>query len=99
MDAKATVKGGLFARGGRSRIPTVATDHDFHPEATVTPVGLFLPALDELLLYGITSKVTSDGLVDCLERWWEVGHDRCDHITTLVITAFCDCFRYEIGIG
>jgi hypothetical protein len=85
MDAKATVKVGPFARGGRSRIPTVATDHDFHPEATVTPVGLFLPALDELFLYGITSKVTSDCLVDCLERWWEVGHDRFDHITTLVI--------------
>jgi Rhodopirellula transposase DDE domain len=51
----------------------------------VTPVGLFLPALDELFLYGITSQVTSDCLVDCLERWWEVVHDRFDHITTLVI--------------
>jgi len=31
MDAKATVKVGPFARGGKSRIPTIATDHDFHP--------------------------------------------------------------------
>jgi len=51
----------------------------------VTPVGIFLPTLDELFLYGITSKVTSDCLVDCLGRWWEVVHDRFAHITTLVI--------------
>jgi hypothetical protein len=51
----------------------------------VTPVGISLPALDELFWYGITSKVTSDCLVDCLARWWEVVHDRFAHITTLVI--------------
>jgi len=85
MAAKATVQVGPFARGGKSRLPTVATDHDFHPEATVTPVGLFVPALDELFLYGITSKVTSDCLVDCLARWWEVVHDRFAPITTLGI--------------
>ena len=85
MDARATVTVGPFARGGKSRIPTVATDHDFHPEATVTPVGLFLPALDALFLYGIISKVTSDCRVDCLGWWWEVVHDRFAHSTTLVI--------------
>jgi hypothetical protein len=83
MDAKATVKVGPFARGGKSRIPTVAADHDFHPDATVTPVGIFLPALDELFLYGITSKGTSDCLGACLVRWWEGVHDRFAHITTL----------------
>ena len=50
MDAKASVKVGPFARGGKNRIPTSAADHDFHPDATVTPVGIFLPALDELFL-------------------------------------------------
>jgi hypothetical protein len=50
MDAKATVTVGPFARGGKSRVPTVAADYDFPPDATVTPVGLFLPALDELFL-------------------------------------------------
>jgi hypothetical protein len=85
MDAKASVKVGPFARGGKSRVPTSAADHDFHPDATVTPVGIFLPALDELFLYGITSKVTSDCLVDCLGRWWEVVYDRFAHLTTLVI--------------
>ncbi len=31
IDAKATVKVGPFARGGKSRIPTAAADHDFPP--------------------------------------------------------------------
>jgi hypothetical protein len=44
MDAKATVKVGPFARGGKSRVSTKAADHDFQPAATVTPVGIFLPA-------------------------------------------------------
>jgi len=56
MDAKATVKVGPLARGGKSRVPTGAADHDFHPEATVTPVGIFLPTLDELFLYGTLPK-------------------------------------------
>jgi hypothetical protein len=85
MDAKATVTVGPFARGGKSRVPTVAADHDLHPEATVPPVGMALPALDALFLSGITSKVTSDCLVDCLMRGWEVVHERFAHLTTLVI--------------
>jgi len=64
LDAKAAVKMGPFARGGTSRVPVAAADHDFQPEAKVTPVGLFLPASDELFLYHVTSKVTSDCLVD-----------------------------------
>jgi Rhodopirellula transposase DDE domain len=85
MDTKATVKVGPFARGGKSRVPTQAADHDFEPVATLSPVGIFLPATDELFLYGITSKVTSDCLVDCLVQWWEKVRTRCTHITTLVI--------------
>jgi transposase len=85
MDAKATVKVGLFARGGKSRVPTKAADHDFQPVATVTPVGIFLPASDELFLYGVMSKVTSDCLVDRLVDWWETVKERFSHITTLVI--------------
>jgi Rhodopirellula transposase DDE domain len=85
MDAKATVKVGPFARGGKSRAPTKACDHDFHPEATVTPVGIFLPALDELFLYSVTSKVTSDCLVDRLVDWWETVKGRFSHVKMLVI--------------
>ena len=85
MDAKATVKIGPFARGGKSRVPVQAADHDFQPAATVTPVGLFLPAWDELFVYQVTSKVTSDCLVDRLEQWWEAERARFAHITMLVL--------------
>ena len=64
---------------------TYAADHDFQSAATVTPVGILLPATDELFLYGVTSKVTSDCLVDCLLQWWEQVRPRFVHITTLVI--------------
>src|SRR5881396_3066902 len=71
--------------GGKSRVPTEAADHDFEPKATVTPVGIFLPAYDELFVYGVTSKVTSDCLVDRLVEWWESVRARFAQITTLVI--------------
>ena len=85
MDAKATVKVGPFARGGKSRVLTKAADHDFHPQARVTPVGMLLPASGELFLYGVTSKVTSDCLVDRLVDWWESVKERFSHIKTLLI--------------
>jgi Rhodopirellula transposase DDE domain len=58
LDAKAVVKIGAFSRGGKSRADTQGCDHDFHPKATVTPYGIFLPQLDEVFLYLATSKVT-----------------------------------------
>jgi hypothetical protein len=85
IDAKATVKVGPFARGGKSRVLIKAADHDFKPVATVTPVGIFLPASDEIFLYGVTSKVTSDCLVDRLVDWWETVKERFSHIKTLLI--------------
>jgi hypothetical protein len=80
-----TVKVGLFARGGKNRVPTKAVDHDFQPAATVTPVGILLPASDEVFFYGVTSKVTSDCLVDRLVDWWEMVRERFSHIKTLLI--------------
>jgi len=68
IDAKATVKMGPFARGGKGRVAVKAADHDFQAEATVTPVGLFVPQTDEVFIYHVTSKVTSDCLVDRLEQ-------------------------------
>ena len=62
-----------------------AADHDFQPEATVTPVGLLLPATDELFLYAVTSRVTSDCLADRLAQWWETVRARFAHVTTLVL--------------
>jgi len=85
MDAKASVKVGPFARGGKSRVQVDAADHDLQPEATVTPVGILLPTSHALFVYGITAKVTSDCLVDRLVQWWETVRERFAHITTLVI--------------
>ncbi len=51
----------------------------------MTPVGIFLPALEEFFLYAVTSKVTSDCLVDRLEQWWTSESARFGHITTLVL--------------
>lgn len=85
MDAKATVKVGPFARGGKSRVLIKAADHDFQPVATVTPAGIFLPATDEVFFYGVTSKVTSDCLIDRLIDWWDAVRERFSQITTLVI--------------
>ncbi len=85
IDAKATVKIGPFARGGKSRVAVKAADHDFQPEAMVTPVGICLPALDELFLYAVTSKVTRDCLADRLSHWWDSVRTRFAHSTTLVL--------------
>jgi hypothetical protein len=66
-------------------VPVAAADHDFQPEATVTPVGLLLPEVDERFLDGVTSRVTSDCLADRLTRWWETVGGRFAHVTTLVL--------------
>jgi hypothetical protein len=85
IDAKATVKVGPFSRGGKSRAEVKAADHDFEAKAKVTPVGILLPATDDLFVSGVTSKVTSDCLVDRLEQWWEGVRERFASITTLVV--------------
>jgi hypothetical protein len=85
MDAKATVKIGDFSRGGKKRVQVKAADHDFKAKASVTPVGLLLPQFNELFLACVTSKVTSDCLVDVLELWWQSQAERFKHIHTLVI--------------
>jgi len=79
------VKIGPFSRRGKSRVAVAAADHDFQPEATVTPVGLLLAATDEVFLYGVTARVTSDCLVDRLGQWWAAVRDRFAHVTTLVL--------------
>src|SRR5213078_543482 len=85
MDAKATVKVGDFSRGGKKRVRVKAADHDFKAKAKVTPVGILLPQSDELFLACVTSKVTSDCLVDVLELWWQNVRERFEQISTLVI--------------
>lgn len=85
IDAKAPVKVGEFSRGGSSRVPTEALDHDFQPEAQVTPVGIFLPQHGDLHLFAVTSKVTSDCLADCLESFWNDQKHRFPKVKTVLL--------------
>jgi hypothetical protein len=85
LDAKATVHIGPFSRRGRSRTGTEGADHDFQPEAKLTPFGLFLPQYDELALYLTGSPVTADFIADRLEQWWEGNRERFPTVTKLVL--------------
>jgi hypothetical protein len=85
IDTKATVVIGPFSRRGRSRVIVNAADHDFKPDATLIPFGIFLPDYGETYLYFTTSKVTSDCIVDCLIQFWHAVRQRFPQVTTLLI--------------
>jgi transposase len=85
IDAKATVPIGPFSRRGRSRTKTEAADHDFKPESTLTPFGIFAPQTDDLWLSMARSKITSDFIVDRLEQWWQEVRLRFLSVKALVI--------------
>lgn len=95
MDAKAVVKMGELSRNGRTRVPTVALDHDY-PGDTVTPLGLFLPQHDELFIYMVT-RSTSDCQVDCLKDLWESVKHRFTQVRTFSINIDNgpDCNSYR----
>jgi Rhodopirellula transposase DDE domain len=85
IDAKATVNIGPFSRRGKGRTSTRAADHDFKPNATLTPFGIFVPEHDDLWLYMARSKITSDFIVDRLGQWWQEVRLRFLGVKTLVI--------------
>jgi hypothetical protein len=85
MDAKAAVKIGCFSRGGKSRLERKASDHDFRPDTLLTPFGILLPQFDELSIYFTVSPLTSDFIVDVLQRWWQNVQPRFPQVDTLVI--------------
>lgn len=85
LDAKAAVNVGPYSRRGKSRTGTRAADHDFKPEATLTPFGILLTGYDELMLYMTGSEVTSDFIVDRPEDWWEFNRVRFPGVTKLVL--------------
>ena len=85
LEAKATVKIGLFSRGGKQRLRRQALDHDFEPDQTMTPFGILLPQYDELFLYFTGSSVTSDFMVDMLESCWQSIRPSFPEVDTLVI--------------
>jgi Rhodopirellula transposase DDE domain len=85
LEAKATVKIGCFSRGGKNRVPRKAADHDFKPDLSLTPYGIFLPRYDDLYLYFTASPVTADFMVDMLDRWWRKKRRRFPKVKALVI--------------
>lgn len=85
LDAKASVWIGAFSRGGRSRVIVKANDHDFKPDATLTPFGILLPQSGDVFLYFTDSKVTSDFIVDCLHDCWIHLRLQFPKVTRLVL--------------
>jgi hypothetical protein len=85
IDAKATVPIGPFSRRGYSRTRTKGADHDFKPEAKLTPFGIFVPQTDDLWFYMACSRITSDFIVDRLEQWWQEVRLQYLRVRTLVI--------------
>ena len=85
IDAKATVTIGPFSRRGKGRTKAKGADHDFKPEATMTPFGIFVPQEDDLWLYMTRSRITSDFIVDRLEEWWQEVRLRFLGVKVLVI--------------
>ncbi len=86
LDTKATVKIGPFSRGGYSRQGEKAWDHDFQPQATLTPFGILLPQTGDNHLWFGHSKVTADFVVDQLEEMVPKWKERFG-LHTLVINA------------
>ena len=85
LDAKASVKIGLFSRGGRTWAEVKALDHDFKPDATLTPLGILLPREGDLWLYFARSALTSDFIVDVVETWWQGVRGKYPKVKTLLI--------------
>jgi hypothetical protein len=85
LDAKASVKIGLFSRGGRTWARVETLDHDFQADAKLTPFGILLPRYGELFLYFAQSALTSDFIVDMLSSWWQGVRGSFPKVRTLLI--------------
>lgn len=85
LDTKASVKIGLFSRGGKNWTEVKASDHDFKPTAILYPFGILLPRYHELFLYFGSSPVTSDFIVDMVELWWSSVRGRFPQVRTLLL--------------
>ena len=73
--------------GGKNRVLIQAADHDFKPTATLTPFGIFLPASNDLWLSLVSSKLTADAIMDCLEAWWQQVKPHFSQIHRWLINA------------
>lgn len=87
IDTKAKLPIGDFSRGGKTRAahPEPALDHEFEPDATLVPVGIFESEQARLTIFYSTSIETTDLIVDCLEQWWADNRARLSPITELIL--------------
>ena len=83
LNAKNKVKIGQFSRRGKSYAKVKAFDHDFGNEF-ITPLGLFIPKLDEVQMYFTSSSITANFIVDTLVRFWESNQHRLYYIATII---------------
>ena len=84
-DAKATVKIGQLCRGGMSWVLIKSLDHDFKPDAVVTPIDVLLPEHDELYLYFVPGSATADAHADVLSHFWNANRHRFPGVDTLLL--------------
>jgi transposase len=87
IDTKAKVQVGKFSRDGAARGEEAvkALDHDMEPEATLVPFGILEVVRGLLTILFGTTRLTSDFVVDCLERWWQERRRNLPRVKRLVI--------------
>jgi transposase-like protein len=69
IDCKAAVKVGLFARGGKTRVGAEGKDHDFKPDAVVTPFGILDEKAATVDVTMTCGPATPDFMADCIGVW------------------------------
>lgn len=85
VDTKARVKVGPFSRGGYSRFPVKALDHDFTPDTILVPVGISVPKYDEVYIDLCYHRAPADAWIDSLEYFWQEQRHQFPNTTHLVL--------------
>lgn len=90
IDTKAKVKIGRFARGGKSRLPEEADDHDMGPDAILVPFGILelsrgAQKIQQLNVIFGHSRETADFIVDGLKQWWVSRREDYEGVQRLMI--------------
>jgi hypothetical protein len=87
IDCKAKVKIGNLSRNGKSRCkcPVKAEDHDTEILDKLVPFGISVVNEAKLDIFFGHSYETSDFIVDCLLKWWEINCVKYEDIEALVI--------------
>jgi transposase len=69
VDAKDKADIGEFSRGGRSRLGAKGLDHDYRPDAQLTPYGVLDVKTKSLEITMTDSYASADFYADCIESW------------------------------